>query len=197
MKENKGRFYLSLILLCLYGPLLLGFLSSYINLNFVSPRYMSDVSQVTNVIILSSSILGFTLLLMKHQEVRTLFNNRIIANTLIIISFLYACLMFMAVSLVVFLDATFSSNKDYIYQEQTFNNRTFYVYTADPGAFGKAHHYVYLKCPASFNRYELEFIAKLSWIKNFKMSLVSDDLIFKGESEQYTKVLNVSTFHCK
>ena len=197
MKENKGRFYLSLILLCLYGPLLLCFLSSYINLNFVSPRYMSDVSQVTNVIILGSSILGFTLLLMKYQEVRTLFNNRIFANTLIIISFLYACLMFIVVSLVVFLDATFSSNKDYIYQEQTFNNRTFYVYTADPGAFGKAHHYVYLKCPASFNRYELELIANLSWMRDYEMILEGDDLILQSDSEEGKTVLDVSEFYCK
>ena len=197
MNKNKDRFYLSLILLCLYGPLLLGFLSSYINLNFVSPRYMSDVSQVTNVIILCSSILGFTLLLMKYQEVRYLFKNRIIANTLIIISFLYACLMFVAAGLVVFLDAAFGSNEDYIYQEHTFNNRTFYVYTADPGAFGKAHHYVYLKCPASFNRYELELIANLSWIKDFKMSLEGDDLIFESDSKEGNTVLDVSEFHCK
>ncbi|AXV65299.1 MULTISPECIES: hypothetical protein [Pseudoalteromonas] len=197
MIKNNGYFYLGLIALCLYGPLLLSFLSSFINLQFISPRYMRDVSQVKNIIVFASAILGFTLLLMKYQEVSALFKNRIIANITLILSFLYACLMITGAGLVMFLDATFGSHKDYIYQEHTLNDRTFYVYTADPGAFGKAHHYVYLKCPASFNRYELEFIAKLSWIKNFKMSLVSDDLIFKGESEQYTKVLNVSTFHCK
>ncbi|WP_462177207.1 hypothetical protein [Pseudoalteromonas gelatinilytica] len=158
---------------------------------------MSDISQVTNVIILCSSILGFTLLLMKYQEVRSLFKNRIIANTLIIISFLYACLMFLAAGLVVFLDASFGSNKDYIYHEQTFNKRTFYVYTADPGAFGTAHHYVYLKCPASFNRYELELIANLSWMRDYKMSLKGDNLIFENDSEEDKTVLDVSEFYCK
>ncbi|WP_105174140.1 MULTISPECIES: hypothetical protein [unclassified Pseudoalteromonas] len=197
MKENKGRLYLGFILLCLYGPLLLGILRSCINLNFASPKYMSDVSQVTNVIILGSSILGFTLLLMKYQEVRSLFKNRIIANTLIIISFLYACLMFLAAGLVVFLDASFGSNKDYIYHEQTFNDRTFYVYTADPGAFGTAHHYVYLKCPASFNRYELELIANISWMRDYKMSLEGDNLIFENDSEEGKTVLDVSEFYCK
>ncbi|WP_217874087.1 hypothetical protein [Pseudoalteromonas shioyasakiensis] len=197
MNENKGHIYLRIILFCLYGPLLLGILRSYINLNFVSPRYMSDVSQVINVIILGSSILGFTLLLMKYQEVRSLFKNRIIANTLIIISFLYACLIFLAAGLVVFLDAPFGSNKDYIYHEQTFNNRTFYVYTADPGAFGTAHHYVYLKCPASFNRYELELIANLSWMRDYKMSLEADNLIFENDSEEGKTVLDVSEFYCK
>lgn len=197
MKENKGRLYLGFIPLCLYGPLLLGILRSCINLNFVSPKYMSDASQVTNVIILGSSILGFTLLLMKYQEVRSLFKNRIIANTLIIISFLYACLMFLAAGLVVFLDASFGSNKNYIYHEQTFNDRTFYVYTADPGAFGTAHHYVYLKCPASFNRYELELIANLSWMRDYKMSLKGDNLIFENDSEEGKTVLDVSEFYCK
>ena len=55
----------------------------------------------------------------------------------------------------VMLNIPTSANIEYFHKTLEFNGQQFYVYTADPRAFGKAYHYVYLTCPRPWGRYEL------------------------------------------
>ncbi|KZY40559.1 hypothetical protein A3733_23550, partial [Pseudoalteromonas shioyasakiensis] len=185
------------ILFCLYGPLLAGLFGQLVNLKFVSPTFMASLDNIYYTIVFCSLCIGFCLLLAKYSIVKESFKNKIIAHLTLILSILYSCLMFFGIGLLILFNIMFNSNTDYVHQEQAFGYRTFYVYTSDPGAFGTAHHYVYLKCPASFNRYELELITNLSWMKDYKMSLEGDNLIFENDSEQGKTVLDVSEFYCK
>lgn len=197
MNENKGDIYLRIILFCLYGPLLAGLFGQLVNLKFVSPTFMATLDNIYYTIVFCSLCIGFCLLLAKYRIVKESFKNKIIAHLTLILSILYSCLMFFGIGLLILFNNMFNSNTDYVHQEQAFEYRTFYVYTSDPGAFGTAHHYVYLKCPASFNRYELELIANLSWMRDYKMSLEGDNLIFENDSEVGKTVLDVSEFYCK
>jgi len=43
----------------------------------------------------------------------------------------------------------------------------------------------------------LELIANLSWMRDYKMSLEGDSLIFDNDSKEGKTVLDVSEFYCK
>ncbi|QDP02348.1 hypothetical protein FNC98_13935 [Thalassotalea sp. PS06] len=71
---------------------------------------------------------------------------------------------------ILFLTAS-DSDLRYIHQEQSVDEHTIYIHTADPGAMAKAYHYVYLKCPLPFNRYALHTIGRLNWMREFSLDL--------------------------
>ncbi|MCH1923889.1 hypothetical protein L9G74_05025 [Shewanella sp. C32] len=74
-----------------------------------------------------------------------------------------------------------SANIEYIHKELVLNGQQFYVYTADPGAIGKAYHYVYLTCPRPWGRYELRSLGRVDWMLKPQFELQGDELVMTGE----------------
>jgi hypothetical protein len=72
-----------------------------------------------------------------------------------------------------------SPDLEYIHKEQSFTDNTIYVYTADPGAFGRAYHYFNLKCPQPYSRYKLISIGKTRWMHDFTMLMEQQELVVK------------------
>lgn len=48
-----------------------------------------------------------------------------------------------------------------------------------------------------FNCYELELIVNILWMRDYKMSLEGDNLIFENDLEEGKIVFDVSEFYCK
>lgn len=90
-----------------------------------------------------------------------------------------------------------SSNLDYIHKEKSYAERSIYVFTADPGAMGKAYHYFYLKCSLPLNRYELTEITKTNWMYEYNFEVVDNELIIEDQSENgEIKKFDISSFQC-
>ena len=89
------------------------------------------------------------------------------------------------------------STPDYIHKQSTFTDRTIYIYTADPGAMGKAYHYAYLNCPLAFGRYELKQIAKLNWMREYTFYIEKNNLIvIDKNSDGLTHTFDMSDVTC-
>ena len=94
-------------------------------------------------------------------------------------------------------DGVLSSNLSYIHKERNYQDRSIYVYTADPGAMGTAYHYFYLKCHLPLNRYELTQITKTNWMREYSFEVIDDELIIDDKSEEGSvQKIDLSTFKC-
>ncbi len=143
-------------------------------LNFHSPKFMSKVGDVLGWIKLLMLCAGVILLFTRQSELRLLVKSKWVS---IILSVVLAAVAFIQLALGllgVMFDATQITDRDYIHKEFEMENNTIYVFTADPGAMGKAYHYFYLKCPRPLNRYELKLIEKARWVGDVELKTSSD-----------------------
>ena len=143
-------------------------------LNFHSPKYMSKVGDVLGWIKLLMLCAGVTLLFTRQSELRLLVKSKWVT---IILSVMLAAVALIQIALGllgVMFDATQMTSHDYFHKEFEMENNTIYVFTADPGAMGKAYHYFYLKCPRSLNRYELKLIEKAGWVGDVELKASGD-----------------------
>ncbi|QSX34289.1 hypothetical protein JYB87_03285 [Shewanella avicenniae] len=71
---------------------------------------------------------------------------------------------------------------EHFHNEFSLDGQPFYVYTADPGAFGTAYHYVYRVCPRPLGRYELKELGRLDWMGDIQFHLEGSEFVATGES---------------
>ena len=177
----------SLIIFLISACLLLPFLESMDGgalwgLNWHSPRLMDTLSHNLLYIKLVLVITGLILLFTKPEKIKTKIKNKIACWLFFTIFTLVAVVQIPLLCLGILFNSSSLSTPDYIHKQSMFNDRTIYIYTADPGAMGKAYHYAYLNCPLLFGRYELKRIAKLNWMREYTFYIEKSNLIVIDKS---------------
>lgn len=139
------------------------------DLNYHSPRFMSQVGDALALVKLIALCAGVYLLFTQHGTLRYLVKSKWLTVALSSVLAIVALIQIAIGLLGVLIDATLGANRDYFHKEFAIENNTIYVFTADPGAMGTAYHYFYLKCPLPLNRYELKFIEKTNWVRELEL----------------------------
>ena len=192
----------SLIIFLISACLLLPFLESMHGgalwgLNWHSPRLMDKLSHNLLYIKLVLVITGLILLLAKSEKIKSIIKNKIAQWLFFIILTLVGVIQIPFLCLGILFNGSSLSTPDYIHKQSTFNDRTIYIYTADPGAMGKAYHYAYLNCPLLFGRYELKRIAKLNWMREYTFYIEKSNLIvIDKSSDGLTYTFDMSDITC-
>ncbi len=138
-------------------------------LNYHSPKFMSQVGDALAFVKLFALCAGVYLLFTQQGTFRHLVKSKWLSVVLSSVLAIVALIQIAIGLLGVLIDATLGTNRDYFHKEFEIGNNTIYVFTADPGAMGKAYHYFYLKCPLPLNRYELKFIEKTNWVRELEI----------------------------
>ncbi|WP_213609963.1 hypothetical protein [Pseudoalteromonas sp.] len=191
-----------LVILLISACLLLPFLESMHGgvlwgLNWHSPRLMDTLSHNLLYIKLVLVITGFILLFVKPEKIKSIIKNKIARWLFFIIFTLVAVVQIPLLCLGIMLNGTSLSRLDYIHKQSTFDDRTIYIYTADPGAMGKAYHYAYLNCPLAFGRYELKQIAKFSWMHQYTFYIEKNNLVVIDKNPSgLTHTFDMSNITC-
>ena len=161
------------ILLLIYLPLL----ESYIGggLHWHSPAMMDKISHYLRPVKFTSVLIGF--LLLARCGLKGKLPSSIISKIIIGLSYLISAIQLFFLTLGLFFSVLSYSNIDYIHQEKTFEHYTVYVYTADPGAMGKAYHYFNIKCAKPLGIYELKAIKRLNWLGKFDLNIRENTLL--------------------
>lgn len=178
LKRNR---YIVIVLLCILLP----FLESYEGgtlwgLNYESPKTMDTLGDIVRLVKLLSVVAGLYLLVKNRSIIAEAFHSKVLRVTFFSIFYLLS-LVQIPMLLLGSLFFGIMTPKDYIHYEHTIDQESFYVYTADPGAFAKAYHHVYLKCPLPFNRYELIKIGKVGWLGDFDIKRGDSNLILSSK----------------
>lgn len=192
----------SLIIFLISACLLLPFLESMHGgalwgLNWHSPRLMDKLSHNLLYIKLVLVITGLILLFSKPKKIKSIIKNKIAQWLFFTIFTLVGVIQIPFLCLGILFNGSSLSTPDYIHKQSTFNDRTIYIYTADPGAMGKAYHYAYLNCPLLFGRYELKRIAKLNWMREYTFYIEKSNLIvIDKSSDGLTYTFDMSDITC-
>ena len=189
---------LIVIALCLYLPFIESWFSATLwGLNWDSPVLMAQLNSKLKLVKLIFIVIGVALLITKNKSISDTFNNTIIKYVFLVSSYLVAAIQIPLLCLGILFHSNSSSNLDYLHQEKTFNNRSIYVYTADPGAMGRAYHYFYLKCQLAFNRYDLKLIKKMDWMYDYSFEVKGNNLVVTNQSEENkSHVFDITNFTC-
>ena len=191
---QKSCHYIIVALLCILVPLIESFGPGTLwGLNYDSPRAMDTLGDIIRLMKLVSVIAGFLLLVYYRQAVAHLFRSKILKFAFYSIIYLLAAIQVLLLGLGTLLFGIMAP-KDKIHYEQDIAQQTFYVYTADPGAFAKAYHHVYLKCPLPFNRYELKKLGKVGWLGAFNIEREMDEVVLRatGNSNEPIQVYRLA-----
>ena len=158
---------------------------------------MDQLSNYLRVLKLILVLLGGLLLYRKIEKIREEIGNVFARNFFIYSGYLLVAIQLPLLFLGVMFEGISSSNLNYLHKEKTFKERSIYVYTADPGAMGKAYHYFYLKCQLPLNRYELKQIKKMGWMYEYSFKVKGNDLIVTDKSKEgKTHIFDVTNFSC-
>ncbi|MBU2969866.1 hypothetical protein KO527_10955 [Pseudoalteromonas sp. C2R02] len=195
---KKESFIIFIIMMCLYLPFIESWFGETLwGLNWQSPMLMYQWRDNVRIVKIILVILAIALLSIKREVIRETLNNTIIKNAFLVSSYVVAAVQIPLLFLGIFFEGISSSDLSYIHKEKTFNNRTVYVYTADPGAMGKAYHYFYLKCPLPLNRFELKDIKKIGWMYEYDFEVQENNLIVIDKSEEgKLHSFDISNFTC-
>lgn len=187
-----------LIAICLYIPLLDSlFPGTLFGLNWHSPAVMAELGENLRIIKLILIVFSIFLIGCENETIRACITKKFLASTFINLSFIFAILQLPFLGLGIMLDKTSLSNTDYIHKEKAFEQGTIYVYTADPGAMGKAYHYFFLKCDQPLNRYKLKQLIKTDWMKTFDYELNNNQLIIKEiNDENRVFKIDIKSLNC-
>ncbi|WP_284296670.1 hypothetical protein [Thalassotalea loyana] len=144
-------------------------------LNFESPTFMANVRYWLFYFKYLSVFIGFCIALYSLEQfeelVKSSFGGKSIWGLALLLSGLQMFVMFFGVML----NSDSLHRLDKVHRQKAFEDSTIYVYTADPGAMGRAYHYFYQMCDLPLNRYELNLIIKTAWLGNtFDFSLSKD-----------------------
>jgi len=197
-KIKKAPSVIFIITVCLYFPFLESWFGGTLwGLNWESPVFMAQLGDKLRLFKLFLVTLGVALLIIKYKSIRDTLTNTIVKNVFIVSGYLIAAVQIPLLCLGLLLEGVSSSNLDYLHKDRTFNERSIYVYTADPGAMGKAYHYFYLKCQLPLNRYELKLIKKTGWMYEFGFEVQENNLIVTDKSENgKTHIFDITNFTC-
>jgi len=196
---KKEPFIIFIIMVCLYLPFIESWFGGTLwGLNWQSPMLMHQWHDNLRIVKLILIILAIFLLSIKREIIRETLINTIAKSIFLVSGYMVAAIQIPLLCLGIFFEGITSSDLSYIHKEKTFNNRTIYVNTFDPGAMGKAYHSFYLKCPLSFNRYELKQIKQIDWINEYDFEVQENNLIVidkRGEAKLLS--FDISNFTCE
>jgi len=197
-KIKKSPSIIFIITVCLYLPFIESWFGGTLwGLNWESPVFMAQLGDKLRLFKLFLVILGVALLIIKYKNIRDTINQTNFNNVFIVSGYLIAAVQIPLLCLGLLLEGVSSSNLNYLHKEKAFNGRSIYVYTADPGAMGKAYHYFYLKCQRPLNRYELKLIKKTGWMYEFSFEVQENNLIITDKSENgNAHVFDITNFTC-
>lgn len=197
-KFKKHPFILFIISVCVYLPFIESWFAGTLwGLHWKSPMFMDQLSNYLIIIKLVLVLLGGILLYKNIREIREKIVNVFARNFFILSCYLLVAVQIPFLLLGLLLEGISSSNIDYLHKEKTFNDRSIYIYTADPGAMGKAYHYFYLKCQLPFNRYELKLIKKTDWMGEFGFEVQQNNLIVTDKHENgKAHIFDITNFTC-
>jgi len=189
---------LFVIIACLYLPLFESWFGGTLwGLNWKSPMFMDQLGDQLRLLKLIMVILAIALIIIKSEKIKATISSKMIRNVFIISGYILAVVQLPFLLLGVMFAGASSSELNYLHKEQTFNNRSIYVNTVNPGATGKAYHYFYLKCQLPLNRYELKQIKKMDWMREYSFEVKGNDLIVTDKSTEDTSHnFNVTNFSC-
>lgn len=188
---SKRRRVLITTLLLIFLPLLESMGTGTLwGLNYESPKTMDSVSDVIRVLKLLSVVVGFCVLVKYWRLISQVLRHRVAGILFFSVLYLVAAVQVLLLGLGVFIFGVMAS-KDDVHYEQSIDEKTYYVYTLDPGPIAKAYHYVYLKCPLSLNRYELKSLGKTGWLGGVSIQRNDDELIVRSTSESLTVAAKV------
>ena len=143
---------------------------------------MDVFGDILRVIKLVLVLIGTLLLAVYNQTIQNTIRHRAAFTTFIIVSWILIPIQIPMLLLGIMFSGVSMSPSDSVHKEKTFDNRTIYAYTADPGAMGRAYHHFYLKCPRALDRYELVKIAKLNWMGSFEFAVTNNELTVDAEN---------------
>jgi len=186
-------------MILLYLPFIESWYSGTLwGLNWQSPIFMHQLADNLRIVKLILVILAAVLLTIKREIIREILNNAVIKNVFLVSGYVVAAVQIPLLCLGILLSGTSSSDLNYFHKEKTFDNRTIYINTIDPGAMGKAYHYFYLKCPLPLSRYELRQIKKMGWMSEYDFELQENNLIVIDKSEEdKIHTLDLTNFTCE
>jgi hypothetical protein len=185
-------------MMCLYLPFIESIFGGTLwGLNWQSPMLMYQWRDNLRIVKLILVILAIVLLGIKREVIRETLKNSAIRTIFIISGYLVASTQIILLCAGIFLAVFSSSALNYLHKEKTFDKRTIYVNTFDPGAMGKAYHYFYLKCSLPLNRFELKDIKKIDWMNEYDFEVQENNLIVIDKSEEgKLHTFDISNFTC-
>ena len=170
-------------------------------LRWESPAFMAQLRHYLTLVKLVLVGGALYLLSVKRELVRGAIPNSLLEKLFSFSAYALGALQIVLLCSGFLFSVLFSSNQDAIHQEKTFQDRTIYVYNSDPGTFGQAYHTFYLKCPKSYNRYELSKIARINWMRDYSFDVIDNELIIDDRSEEdfhesQSQRIELSNFSC-
>ncbi|MBQ4833615.1 hypothetical protein J8L70_10220 [Pseudoalteromonas sp. MMG010] len=190
------------ITICIIALLILPLIETMSNgtlwgINLISPSFMAQVSGYLLIIKLVFVSLGLVGLALKAQTINAVIKARYLRVMFYLCAGFIGIVQIVFISLGALLNPLFSSSVGYIHKQFNIEGRTFYVYTADPGAMGRAYHYVYLQCPLALSRYELKTIAKVGWMKDYSLEIHNNNLtIHHSQSDKPIPSFDLTHITC-
>ncbi len=179
-KGQSSKLIVTISLLVLI-PLLESFISgSFFGLQWRSPLFMAEVRGVLLFVKTVAILVALSLLLMNHSSIKQYFtsrwNNRWVSRLFSVTGYLLVLLQLPLLLIGAFF-VTNGADNEYLHLEKRLGDDTFYVYTSDPGAMGKAYHHFYLKCSKPLGFYQLHFIETTGWIKSLDFHATDNKLM--------------------
>ncbi|WP_126801852.1 hypothetical protein [Pseudidiomarina donghaiensis] len=176
-----------IIALCLYLPLWESLAGGVLwRVHWHSPLMMDYISSYLRFIKLVMVLIGLYLFIAKQHLIATTIDHWLARKVFNCFGYLFGYTQLVVLTLGVFAMFIFPTNFQYVHRNQDVEGGTIYVYTADPGAMGTAYHYVYLQCTLPLNRYQLTYIAQLTWMRNFQIAVDNDDVVITDTNNPET-----------
>lgn len=194
-KETSPRLVI-VIIVCLYLPFLESMFSATLwGLNWQSPAMMDSVGDYLRIVKFGMVCVAAYLMAFNYQIMQNTIKNGIARGVFVISTLLLVGVQLPMLLMGLIMSDLLKTNGDDEHKEQTFGDKTIYVYTFDPGAMGKAYHHFYLKCPKPLGRYQLSRIETLDWMPNFSINLENEQLIVVAEDGTTSK-FDISKISC-
>lgn len=196
--QPKSPTLIIVIAACIVLPFLESWhVSTLWGVNWISPAFMDQLSNYLRVTKLILICFALYLLIGKRKVISKSIENAIVRKIFAVTAFLLALVQIPLLCLGILVEGIFFSDLDYLHKEKNYQNRSIYVYTADPGAMGTAYHYFFLKCPLPLNRYELRRITRTNWMRKFSFAVVGNELLIEDKGEGgTTQTIDITGFKC-
>jgi hypothetical protein len=199
LKPNN-TFIITIVILLLYIPFFESYSSSTLwGLKWHSPEMMDKINTYFRPLKLMLVVIGVTLLLKSSKKLKAGKLPKILNGVFTYSSYFIGFIQIILLSIGLLFSSLLSSNLSYIHKEKRFDDQSIYVYTADPGAMGTAYHYFYLKCKLPFNRFTLQKISKLEWMREFNFDIKESELIINhlAPKETIEHRFDISNVKCE
>ncbi len=195
---KKNIIIILIIVACLYVPFYESYSRSTLwGLNWYSPQFMDQLGGYLLPVKLLLVIIGLVLLYNNIRPIKEVLGDGFISAFFVYSSYSIATIQILFLCLGLLFSSISLSDPNYLHKEKLFDNYSIYVYTADPGAMGKAYHYFYLKCSLPLNRYELKLIKKMGWMYEYGFEVLGSNLIVTDKNKEgKTHTFDVRNFSC-